>query len=126
MGAAFYVLLGALFTVTTALSIGKLILRRWASGLFDEEEWPLSFVVGSAVLSLLIFLVFAAHLAYKGVFVALGVLVIGFAIRCRVYRSAGRRFQPLTRAVKWIGIAGFAAFTTLYFFTAMAPEGSPD
>ncbi len=126
MGVAFYVLLGAAFTVLTAVSIGKLMLRRWAPGLFDEEEWPLSFVIGSGALSLFVFLLFTSHLAYKGVFIAAGVLAIGCAIRLGAYRSTKRRFQPLPATLKWIGVAGFAAFTTLYFFNAMAPEASPD
>ncbi len=126
MGAAFYVLFGALFAIAVSLAAGRWMLRRWAPPLAREEEWPLAFVTGAAALSLTVFLLFAAQLAYKGVFLALGLGVLAAAWRSGALRPVERRMTPLPRIERYVFAAGFTVFTALYFFTAMAPECSPD
>ena len=126
MPIAIYVLFGALFTAVTAIALGRLVLRRVTSGLTDQEELPLAFVTGSAILSLIVFLLCSAHLAYKGVFLAVGLVTIAAAVRFGAHKRLASRFEPLTREQKLVFLAGFGFFTIFYFLNAMAPECSPD
>ncbi len=120
------ILFGALLTVVTALAIGRLILRRIPVDLYRDEELALGFVTGSAVLSLLIFFICLAGWARKGVFLAIAAAAIGLAIRYGAHRNTRPRFTPIPRFWRRLFIAAFFVFTILYFFTAMAPEFSPD
>ncbi|MEN6605838.1 MAG: hypothetical protein ABFD60_01245, partial [Bryobacteraceae bacterium] len=72
MPQAFYILFGAVFTAVTAIALGKLLLRGLGLKFYRAEEHLFSFVAGSACLSFLVFLLTAAQLARKGVFLALG------------------------------------------------------
>jgi 4-amino-4-deoxy-L-arabinose transferase-like glycosyltransferase len=126
MPAAFYILFGAAFTSLVCLAAGRILLRGAGATLRRGEEDSLAFVAGAAVMSLLIFVLAAVHLARKGVFLAVGVIILAAAVRFGAHRNTGPAFPPLPRLWKWLFIAIFAAFTVLYFFNAMAPEISPD
>lgn len=126
MPQAFYVLFGAVFTAATALALGKLLLRQLGLKFHRVEEHVFAFATGAACLSLLVFLLTAAQLARKGVFLALGLLVIGMAIRRGAHRPLGEPFPPLPRLWRILFGAIFAFFTVVYFANAMAPEMSPD
>jgi hypothetical protein len=127
MRAVLAVLFGATFTVATAWALGAILLRRLkVDALYRLEERLLAFVVGSACLSAIVFALSAAHLARKGVFLALGVLSIGYALYSGAHRPKGGEFPPLSKEWKWLFGAVFGFFTILYFFDAMAPEMSAD
>ena len=126
MRSAFYVLFGAAFTVATAWALGAVLIRKLALSLYRIEERCLAFVLGSACLSAIVFALATVKLVRKGVFLALGALIIGYAIFSGAHRSSGSQFPPLPRVWKWLFLAAFGVFTVLYFFNAMAPETSPD
>ncbi|HLJ16763.1 MAG TPA: glycosyltransferase family 39 protein [Bryobacteraceae bacterium] len=125
MPAALYILFGASFTVVVSTSLGKLLLNRLAVKLYRQEQFLLAFVVGAPCLSTVVFLLSAAHLAYKGVFLVVGVLAIGGGVVGRTSRPLPP-LAPLPRLWKIIFTLAFTAFTILYFTNAMAPEISPD
>ncbi len=126
MPQAFYILFGAVFTVATSLAAGTLLLRGLGLRFYRTEERLLAFVTGSACLSAAVFALTAIHLARKGVFLALGLLVIAVAVRRGAHRAVGERLPSLPRFWKILFGVPFAAYTVLYFFNAMAPELSPD
>jgi F5/8 type C domain len=126
MLAAVPVLFGGLLAVATALAIGRTLLRRAAVKLYRDEELLLGFILGSAVLSGLIFILCATGLARRGVFLAIAAAAIAFALRSGAHRNSGPCFPPLPRFWKWLFLAGFSTFTVVYLPCAMAPEFSPD
>src|SRR2546426_12844600 len=77
MPQAFYILFGAALTVAVSLAAGRILLRSLSIRLYREEEHPLAFVTGAACLSLMTFLLCAIGAARKGVFLAIGLVVLG-------------------------------------------------
>lgn len=124
MTPAISVLFGALLAIATSWALGTILLRRLRLPLYRFEEPWLAFVLGAACLSAVVFLLAAVHLAYKGVFLAVGALTITGSLI--LHRPIGGSFSPLPQFWKWMFIAVFGIFTMLYFFNAMAPEMSPD
>ncbi len=120
------ILFGWLLTVVTALAIGRTILRRIPVTLHRGEEDALAFVAGSAVLSAIIFVLCCTGLARRGVFLAIAAIAILGAIRSGAHCNIRPSFAPLPRFWTGLFLTGFAIFTVLYFFSAMAPEFSPD
>lgn len=123
---ALSILLGAMLTALAALAIGRTLLRRVPLELYREEENALGFIAGSAVLSGIVFVLCAAGVARKGVFIAVAAAAVAVAIRTGAHRNTRPRFAPLPRFWRWLFAAAFTGFTVLYFFSAMAPEFSPD
>ena len=121
------ILFGALLTVITAIAIGRSILRRACVQLYRGEELALSFVAGSAVLSLITFLLCTVGWARRGQFLGVAALALAQAFLPAWRLGKPRpRFAPLPRAWTVLFIVCFGTFTLLYFFSAMAPEFSPD
>jgi hypothetical protein len=120
------IFLGALFTVATAWSLGMLLFRRLSLVFHAWEERLLAFVAGSACLSAIMFLLSATRLARRGILLVLALAIIGYAVYSGAFRPVGKSFPPLPRL--WLGVfgVGFAAFTYVGFFNALAPEHSPD
>ena len=83
-------------------------------------------MTGAACLSLATFLLCAIGAARKGVFLALGVAVLGAAFRRGAHRAHGEPLPPLPKPWLWALRAIAVLFGVLYFFNAMAPEMSPD
>src|SRR5271165_4561516 len=98
-------LFGFVFTVAVCLALGR------------REQIFFRFVTGAAFLSLLVLAACTLHIAYPFVFLIIGLLVVGQASGLSLDRS-----ETCPTGV----ILAFAAFGTLYFFHAMAPEMSPD
>ena len=73
------VLFGALFTVATAWSLGMLLFRRLSLAFHAWEERLLAFIVGSACLSGIMFLLSATRLVHRGILLVLGLAIIGYA-----------------------------------------------
>jgi hypothetical protein len=126
MRAVLSILFGASLTIATAWALGAIVLRKLSVALYRVEERLFSFMVGSACLSAIVFALATAHLARRGVFLALGILIIGYAVYSGAHRRKGNEFPPLPRLWKWVFAAVFSVFTVLYFFNALAPEVSPD
>jgi hypothetical protein len=126
MTAVASILFAVTLTGLVSLALGRLFLRALAVKLYRQEEIGIAFVVGSAWLSLFVFVSMAAHVAYKPVFLAFAALVFVFAWRRRIFVGASESMSPMPRFA-WVvfGIA-FAAYTWLYLAHAMAPETSPD
>jgi hypothetical protein len=121
-----YILFGALWTAATSLALGKLLLRGLRIRLYREEETPLAYMAGSALLSLLVFALTAAQVIYKGTVLCLGAAVLLAAWRARVWTPREERLPPLSPRLKWLGSIAAAPFLLLCFTHAMAPEMSPD
>src|SRR5437899_4578768 len=102
MPQALYILFGAAFTVAVSLAAGRLLLRGLSIRLYRQEEHPLAFVTGAACLSLLTFLLCAAGVARKNVFLGTGVAVLAAAVWRGAHRSQGESLPPIPRLWKWI------------------------
>src|SRR5579864_6773064 len=74
------------FTYLVSLLAGKLLLRSLRLKLSGLEENFLGFVLGSAALSAVVFILTAAGLAHRGNFLVAGMLIIAIAIRGRAHR----------------------------------------
>src|SRR6266567_707143 len=119
-----YILLTAAFTYYACLGAGRTLLRLLKIELYRSEERFLGFVLGSGCLSLLVFGLAAVHLAYKGVFLALGVLLIvlaGLANRGR----PRQRLPPIPRMWRIVFWIGYAIYAILYVTNGVLPEASP-
>lgn len=123
---ALMVLFGAAFTASVAWALGRLLFRRVVAGVYEDEANLLGFISGSALLSLLVFLIASVHQARRGVFLAVGAAILLAAWRYGQPPTLRQRFPSLPRSWRWLFLAGFVPFTVLYFVNAMAPEFSPD
>ena len=126
MRAVLAILFGASLTIATAWALGAILLRKLSVVLYRAEERLFAFMVGSACLSAILFVLATLHLVRRGVLLALSILVIGYAFYSGAHRPNGAAFPALPRLWKFAFAAVFAAFTVLYFFNALAPESSPD
>jgi hypothetical protein len=125
MPQAVYILFGAAFTSLVSLALGRILFHRLRPPLYKQEETPLAFLCGSACLSLLIFLLAAGQLLYKGVLLSLGLAILLLAWRLRAFRSDAP-ILPALPNIKWVYAPVAGLFLVLCFFHAMAPEMSPD
>lgn len=120
------ILASAFFTVACAQCLGLLLLHLLRPRISRAEQYLYAFASGSALLSLLVFLANAAHLAWTATFVAMGVGSIGACL----YRRAYLPFEAKLPRLRWMdkGLLAVAtpAFALLYFLHALAPEASPD
>jgi hypothetical protein len=121
-----YVLLGWALTATSSWCAGMLLLRRLSVPLYRQEEKPLAFVVGSACVSTAVFFLAALHLVYKGVFLALALLLVAAALQQRVWRPRGESLPALTAVWRLLFLEVYLPFAGLYLIYALAPETSPD
>jgi dolichyl-phosphate-mannose-protein mannosyltransferase len=114
------------FTYVVCLAAGKMLLQALRATLYRSEEYFFGFVLGSAIVSTLVFVLTALHLAYSGVFLATGAAILGLAVWRRAYRFSDKRLAP----VPWIWRAGFAlcyaTFAVVYLEAALLPEIGPD
>jgi len=120
------ILFGWLFTVATAWALGTLLLRKLSLVFYFWEERLFAFLVGAALLSAIVFALCAAHLAWKPLFLVLGLAIIFYALRMGAHHPRGDLFTPLPRRWRWVFLAVFGTFTVLYFINALEPESSPD
>jgi hypothetical protein len=120
------ILFGAGFTVLTAWCIGAILLRKLSLALYRMEERLFAFMLGSACLSAIMFALAAMHLVRRGVLLALGILVIGYALYSGAHRFKGHAFPAMPKRWTLVFALAFGFFTVLYFFNALAPEVSPD
>ena len=111
MPQATYIVFGAVFTALVAIALGRTMLRAANLELCRFEEEPVAFVAGSAVLSLLVFLLFLARLGRPPVFFAAGVLILGCSVWQGAWRARPRHLPAIPRLWKWLFATGFTTFT---------------
>lgn len=120
------ILFGASLTVATSWALGTILLRRLSLALYRFEDRLFAFLVGSACLSTVMFVLASLKLVHKGVLLAVAIVSIGYALYSGAHKPKGEKFPTLPLHWKLLFIAVFGAFTVIYFFNALAPETSPD
>ncbi len=120
------ILFAAGFAFPTCLALGKSLLKILRVRLYRAEELFFGFVLGAAILSLLVFLLSAAGLAYSSVFFALGLAAIGAATAFGAMRFTNDRQPPLPRPWPAIFWSIYAVFGALYLISALRPDTSAD
>jgi len=120
------ILFGWLFTVATAWALGTLLLRKLSLSFYRWEERLFAFVIGAALLSAIVFELCVAQLAWKPLFLVLGLAIIFYALRSGAHHLRGDEFPPLPLRWRWVFLVVFSAFTILYLMNALEPESSPD
>lgn len=118
MRRALSILFGAGFTVATAWALGRILFDRLQIRLRRLEHEVLAGIVGSALLSLLVFGLCALGLVWTASFWVVGGVALYFNYRVKV---AGRVEWP---GAWWFAVFGVYAF--VYLVNAVAPEYSPD
>ena len=119
-----YILFGAAFTVAVAMALGRILLRWTGAPLDRREAHALAFPLGAAMLSVLNFAICASQMAFKGVFLAVGVAILFAARRPPLYAEPPAVGLP--KFWRFLFVAGFSVFIVICFLHAMAPEMSPD
>ena len=125
MPAAVYILFGAGFTAAVSIAAGRILSARLRLPFDRPERMVFSFLLGSILLSNLVFLLCSTQLARKGVFLAAGLAIL---VAAALVRPAPAEPAPPSASRFWkrLLIAVGSAYFVLYFFNAMAPEISPD
>jgi hypothetical protein len=119
------IVFGAAFTSSVAWSIGRFLFSRLRISLRRLEHELLAGIAGAAILSLVIFLLCAMHLATIPLFWAVGLAAIA------LNRKFGAAFQPgaadpLPRWCKWLFTVPVVYYAVVYLSNSIAPENSPD
>jgi hypothetical protein len=120
------ILFGAAFTVAVSVALGALLVARLHLALYRWEAALFEFVAGAGCLSFVTAILCTLHLARKGVFLWGGLAIILLAAR-QARRTPGRKSLPAV-PLTWMAVffLVFGVFFIYYFFTALAPEVSPD
>jgi hypothetical protein len=116
----------AAFTYVVSLGAGKMLIAHLGLKLYRSEEYFFGFVLGSTILSTVVFLLTAAHLAYTPVFLAAGLAIVALSAYRGAYRFSRERLPPLD--ISWRIALGllYASFAILYLKTALLPEVQAD
>ena len=121
------ILLGALFTGAASTSAGLILFQRLSLRFYRQEIYPYAFVTGSAIFSLLIFLLTAAGIVSTWTIVVTGGILIGARDAAEVFGAGpGRRSRRCRVDGELMLAAVMTAYGVLYLAYAMAPEASPD
>jgi hypothetical protein len=115
-------LAGFIWTVSSCVAAGALLVRLGPSGLSRGEWLALSFLTGAAAVSLLVFAMSLAGLADPAVFATIGLLLLAGAIQY----GRPEFDEPRPPRLFWWAFVPLAAFGLIYFLNALAPEASPD
>ncbi len=121
-----YICFGWLITVLVSWCAGKLLFRRLSVRLHRQEEDVLAFLLGSACLSMLIFLICVIHLAYKPVFLAIALAAIAAGIQQRIWQPSSKSLPCLSGLWRLLFYTVYVCFAAVYLVNAFAPESSPD
>jgi hypothetical protein len=126
------IVFGAGFTSAVSWSIGRFLFARLRITLRRIEHELLAGLTGAAVLSLIVFLLCAAHLALIPVFWAIGLAALALNWKAMNWKyggasgDGGTGANPLPRMWKWLIGLVFAFYALLYLSNSIAPENSPD
>src|SRR5260370_22487283 len=113
MWSVIYALFGAPFTLITDWALGSLLLRKFSTSLYRLEERLLAIVTGSAGLSAIVFALCAAGLARKGIYLALGLLVIVSTVWSGAHRPRGERSPALPRLWELLFVIVFVVLSAV-------------
>ncbi|BDC50595.1 hypothetical protein F183_A29110 [Bryobacterales bacterium F-183] len=116
------ILFGFLFVVALCTAAGMPLVARLP--LYREERWPMSFLLGSAVVSGVFFALASVHMMRRGVLLALLGVAIWAAWKYRWTVAVG--FDAIPKSALYVFFGLFLPFSVLYWANAMAPEWSPD
>lgn len=121
------ILAGAGFTALTAFALG-LLAAQWLNLRVARPELPgFAFLLGSALLSTLVFLLAAVQLAHPWCFALTGAAAVVICIWRRAWRmTPDIELPPIPALWKWILRLGLLAYGSFTFVHAMAPEMSAD
>jgi hypothetical protein len=117
------ILFGFAFTISFCFALGLPLASRLP--LMKQERWPFAFLLGSAILSGIMFLLCVIHQVRPAVMIALAVAA-GFGTWKYRREPSADAFPPIPRYALYVFLAVSAPFTLLYFANAMGPEWSPD
>ena len=119
------ILFGAALTAAASWSMGRLLFTRLRIELCRLEYELLAGFAGAALLSLLIFFLCAARLAYIPVFWGIG--LVALALNWKLATAPAAEAPPrLPPAQRWPFAVPVTLFTLLYLSHSLAPEHSPD
>ena len=119
------ILFGAAFTSVVAWSIGRFLFSRLRIALTRVEHEVLAGITGAALLSLVVFLLCATHLAFIPVFWAVGLAAIAVNWKFGT-ASDSSTSDPLPLWCKWLFAVPVVYFAVVYLSNSIAPENSPD
>ncbi len=119
------IVFGAVFTSAVAWSIGRILFSRLRISLRRVEHELLAGITGAAILSLVIFLLCALHIATIPVFWAVGLAAIAVNWKFGAASQPGAA-APLPRWLKWLFTVPVVYFAVVYLSNSIAPENSPD
>ncbi len=122
MKTTLYVVAGALLTLSGSMAAGQLLLCALRLRLSRMEERLFALVVGAGCWSAMVYLLCLAHLARKGVFVALAAALVVAAFYLRRKPPRAEPLPELDKGMLWLWRALFALFLVLYIVHAAAPE----
>src|SRR5438132_1137094 len=120
------ILAAAALTYLVCLAAGKILLQALRVTLYRSEEYFFGFVLGSAIVSTLVFTLTALHLAYSGVFMATGAGILGLAVARGAHRFSGKPLPSLPRIWQAGFLLCYAIFAVVYLEGALLPEIGPD
>ncbi|MEZ5354073.1 MAG: glycosyltransferase family 39 protein [Bryobacteraceae bacterium] len=126
MPQAAYIVFGWLFTAAVSMAAGRMMLWRMGIALTRTEAAAFAFLLGSAVVSQVTFVLAASQLLYKGVLLGAGVAILGLR---RWIGGGAPEEAEFDAGPRWARVAAGALaipFLVLYLSNAMAPETSPD
>jgi hypothetical protein len=109
--------------VAVCLAAGLLLIRALRLQFDRMEQVLFGFVAGAACVSTVLCGLCAAHLVGRGTILGLGLAVIAAGLRWMPLSAVCRKALPKS---KWLYFAVIGSLFLLYFFTALAPEVSPD
>jgi len=120
------ILLSAGFTAVSAWALGALLFRALKVRLYRQEERLFALLTGFSLLSLLVFGLAVAHLAYRGVFAAVAASLTLAALWMRLDKTEAPAQAPAPGRYRMLFAAAYMAYALLYVVHAMKPEISPD
>ncbi|MFN3326185.1 MAG: glycosyltransferase family 39 protein [Bryobacteraceae bacterium] len=125
MPPALPILFGALLAVVSSYGLGRILLAALRPRLYREEHHLFALIAGSALYSLVVFLLATARLVYPAVLLAILTAVLAGLARIG-FRIAADPLPPAPRFWRYLFRAGYSTFSVIYVLNAMAPEMSPD
>lgn len=120
------ILSGAALTLLVCWATGALIVQRLRLPLSRQEHGIFAFLLGSATVSLALFVLGVAGLYYRVVFLAVAAIVVAATVHSGAWRPPKDALAKLPErwCMAYWGVYVF--FAANYFLNAMRPEISPD
>ncbi len=113
------ILFGAAFCIATAYALGVVLVRR-------SVPRVITFAIGAAALSLLVFLLLCVGAANRWSFAALGAAAVAGSVALRRTPAVEAVKEPADRITRALAAIIIVAFGVFYAVNALAPETSPD